>query len=102
MEEENCYLAASAPPLHDVSLVLFDTAMRPEECHLLRWEFVNWSAGRHGIVLIKKGKTKAARRLLPLSPRVSVMLQARCGLPKRRMGTLTTTVSKSNTATRSN
>jgi integrase len=77
MEEENCYLAASAPPLHDVSLVLFDTAMRPEECHLLRWEFVNWSAGRHGIVLIKKGKTKAARRLLPLSPRVSVMLQAR-------------------------
>ena len=77
VEEEQKYLAACNAPLHDVSLVLFDTGMRPEECHLLRWEFVNWSAGRHGMVLIKKGKTKAARRLLPLSPRVSVMLRAR-------------------------
>ena len=77
VEEESRYLAACTPLLHDVSLVLFDTAMRPEECHLLRWEFVNWSAGHSGMVLNKKGKTKAARRLLPLSPRVSMMLQAR-------------------------
>jgi hypothetical protein len=46
--------------LHDVSLVLFDTGMRPEECHRMRWESVNWSAGRHGMVLIEKGKTKSS------------------------------------------
>jgi integrase len=75
--EEAKYLAAASSLLHDVSLVLFDTGMRPEECHRMRWEFVNWDGGRHGVVLVHEGKTEAARRLLPLSARV------RSGLEKR-------------------
>lgn len=75
--EESLYLAAALPLLHDVSVVLFDTGMRPEECHSLRWDNVNWDGGRHGTLLVAKGKTRAARRLLPLSPRVRVLLENR-------------------------
>jgi integrase len=73
-KEEALYLAAALPLLHDVSVILFDTGMRPEECHCLRWENINRDAGRNGVLLITKGKTKAARRVLPLSPRVRVVL----------------------------
>lgn len=76
-KEEALYLAAALPLLHDVSLVLFDTGMRPEECHCLRWESITWDAGRNGVLLITKGKTKAARRVLPLSPRVRLILENR-------------------------
>jgi integrase len=75
--EEALYLAAALPLLHDVSVVLFDTGMRPEECHSLRWDNVNWDGGRNGTVLVAKGKTKAARRVLPLSPRIRVVLENR-------------------------
>jgi integrase len=82
-KEEELYLAAALPLLHDVSLVLFDTGMRPEECHSLRWENINWDGGRNGVLLITKGKTKAARRVLPLSPRVRIMLENRWKLAGR-------------------
>jgi integrase len=75
--EEVLYLAAALPLLHDVSIVLFDTGMRPEECHSLQWDNVNWEGGRNGTVLVAKGKTKAARRMLPMSPRVRVVLENR-------------------------
>jgi hypothetical protein len=63
-KEEALYLAAALPLLHDVSVVLFDTGMRPEESHCLRWENITWDGGRNGVLLITKGKTKAARRVL--------------------------------------
>ena len=65
------------PLLHDVSLVLFDTGMRPEECHCLRWDNINWDGGRNGVLLITEGKTKAARRALPFSPRLRTVLENR-------------------------
>jgi integrase len=76
-KEEALYLTSALPLLHDVSVVLFDTGMRPEECHCLRWENITWDAGRNGVLLIAKGKTKAARRVLPLSPRVRTVLENR-------------------------
>lgn len=76
-KEEALYLAAALPLLHDVSLVLFDAGMRPEECHTLRWDNINWENGRNGVLLITQGKTKAARRALPLSPRVRAVLEKR-------------------------
>jgi integrase len=76
-KEEMLYLAVALPLLHDVSLILFDTGMRPEECHCLRWENINWDGGRNGALLITQGKTKAARRVLPLSPRVRGVLENR-------------------------
>jgi integrase len=75
--EEALYLAAALPLLHDVSVVLFDTGMRPDECHSLRWDNVNWDGGRNGTVLVARGKTKAARRMLPMSTRVRVVLENR-------------------------
>src|SRR5271166_636595 len=76
-KEEALYLAAASPLLHDVSVVLFDTGVRPEECHCLGWENITWDGGRNGVLLIAKGKTKAARRVLPLSPRVRAVLENR-------------------------
>ena len=76
-KEESLYLAAASPLLHDVSVVLFDSGMRPEECHCLRWENLNWQSGRNGALLITKGKTKSARRMLPLSTRLRAVLENR-------------------------
>jgi integrase len=76
-KEEALYLVTALPLLHDVSLMLFDSGMRPEECHYLRWDNINWGGGRNGVLLITEGKTKAARRVLPLSPRVRAMLENR-------------------------
>jgi integrase len=76
-EEEAKYLTAAAPLLAAVSTVLVDTGMRPEECYRLRWESIVWVNGRHGTLQITHGKTKAARRLLPMSVRVRAILEAR-------------------------
>jgi integrase len=76
-KDEQKYLEKAAPLLHDVATVLLDTGMRPDECHHLTWENVNWDAGRFGTILITRGKTKAARRLLPMTPRVRTVLELR-------------------------
>lgn len=76
-KEEQKYLEKAAPLLHDVATVLLDTGMRPEECHHLTWENLNWEGGRHGTIMITRGKTKAARRLLPMTPRVRLVLELR-------------------------
>ena len=51
--------------------------MRPEECYRLRWESIIWVNGRNGTLLVSHGKTKAARRVLPMTPRVRHTLEAR-------------------------
>jgi integrase len=79
-QEEMLYLSAASPLLHDVSVVLFDTGMRPEECHRMCWESVSWLRRRdapYGTIRIAFGKTKAARRTLPMTPRVRQILEVR-------------------------
>lgn len=76
-QEESLYLDAAVSLLHDVSAVLFDTGMRPEECHRMRWEYITWVNGRHGTVRITHGKSKAAKRILPMTPRARQILEAR-------------------------
>jgi integrase len=76
-EEEARYLAAAAEPLASIAAVLADTGLRPDECFRLRWEYVNWVNGRHGSFLVTHGKTAAARRMLPMTPRVRAILEAR-------------------------
>jgi integrase len=76
-EEEAKYLAAASEPLASIATVLVDTGMRPEECFRLRWEHVLWGSGRYGALLVTGGKTASARRLLPMTPRVRAVLQAR-------------------------
>jgi integrase len=76
-EEEARYVSAASPLLADVATVLVDTGMRPEECNRLRWESITWDNGRNGTLLVTHGKTRAARRLLPMTARVRAILQSR-------------------------
>ena len=75
--EEAKYLAAAPEPLASVATVLADTGMRPEECYRLQWEYVTWANGRHGSLFVTHGKTAAARRVLPMTPRVRELLETR-------------------------
>ena len=76
-EEEARYLAAAPEPLASVAVVLTDTGTRPEECFRLRWENVTWLNGRNGALLVVHGKTPAARRVVPMTPRVRTTLESR-------------------------
>jgi integrase len=51
--------------------------MRPEECFRLRWDDLTWVNGRNGAVLVTRGKTASARRVIPMTPRVRVVLESR-------------------------
>src|SRR6185436_17369368 len=71
-EEENKYLGEAEPLLHDVATILLDCGLRPEECFRLKWESV-----RDGCIEIQYGKTDNARRRIPFSKRVAVVVEMR-------------------------
>lgn len=74
--EISIYLAACEQPWRDCALLMLGTAMRPGEVFALRWERVVLSdAG--GMLQIAEGKSKAAKRVLPLVAPVFHMLQSR-------------------------
>lgn len=76
-DEEQRYLAAATPLMADIATVLVDSGMRPEECFRLRWESITWThpQARYGTLQVTHGKTAAARRMIPLSPRVRAILE---------------------------
>jgi integrase len=76
-QEEARYLAVAPERLAVVAAVLVDTGLRPEECFRLRWESITWTNGRFGTLLVTHGKTAAARRVLPMTPRVRRILEGR-------------------------
>jgi len=76
-EEEARYLASANSQLAEIATVLVDTGLRPEECYRLVWDSITWVNGRNGTLLVTHGKTKAARRLLPMTPRVRYILRTR-------------------------
>ena len=78
-KEEARYLAAAPEMLSVVAAVLLDTVLRPEECFRLRWESITWTNGRFGSLIVTHGKTAAARRVLPMTPRVRNILETRWG-----------------------
>jgi integrase len=76
-EEEAKYLAAAPEMLASVATILADTGMRPDECYRLCWENITFANGRNGTLLITHGKTPAARRMLPMTPRVKAIVEKR-------------------------
>jgi integrase len=58
--------------LRDVTTILLDCALRPEECFRLRWQNV-----RDGALHVLFGKTENARRSVPLTPRSAALLEMR-------------------------
>jgi integrase len=77
IDEESRYLAAAHEPLASIASVLVDSGLRPDEAYRMRWESVTWINGRHGTFLVTHGKTAAARRVLPMTPRVRAILENR-------------------------
>ena len=60
--------------LRDVTTVLLDCGLRPEECSRLRWEHI-----RDGAVHVPFGKTENARRTIPLTQRATALIEMRRG-----------------------
>ncbi len=58
--------------LRDVTTILADCGLRPEECFRLRWEHI-----RDGAVHVPFGKTENARRTIPLTQRALAILEMR-------------------------
>jgi integrase len=74
-KREAKYLAAAREPLVSIATVLVDSGMRPEECFKLRWENINLHGERHGWLRVLEGKTRAARRVIPLTKRAHGILE---------------------------
>jgi integrase len=85
-DEEAHYPAAIPEPLASIAVVLADTGIRPEECFRLRWENVIWFNGRNGVLLATRGKTAAARRVIPMTGRVRAVLETRWDNREARRG----------------
>jgi len=77
-EEIAAYLAACPRPWRDVATIILGTGMRPGEVFTLRWERVLLNGGR-GLLQVSEGKSKAAKRILPLVPDVYAVLERRRG-----------------------
>ena len=74
------YLAACPPLLQDVAILLLDSGLRLGEALALQWSNVHLEpAGnaRYGWIHIIEGKTKNARRTVPLAARVGQLLDSR-------------------------
>ena len=72
-EEEYAYLDAAPPLLRMFATTMIDCGLRPDEVYRLRWD-ENYRDGR---IIIHKGKTKAARRSVPVTPRLAALLEMR-------------------------
>jgi integrase len=76
-DEEAKYLEKASPLLGAVVTILIDAGLRPEECFRMRWENVRLLKGRAGALLVPQGKTRSARRAVPMTPRVHDILKHR-------------------------
>jgi integrase len=98
-ETEAKLLALAKQPMKDVLILIQDTGMRPEEVFRIRIENIDWN---QRLIFNPNGKTKAARRYVPISERMADLLMVRCSdkregwlFPSRRAkGGHLTTVAK--------
>ena len=78
--EEEAYLSNAPHLLRDIATIILETGMRPEEVFRMRSENVHFEpAGnaRYGYVHNPFGKTKYARRNIPMTERVRAVLEMR-------------------------
>jgi integrase len=80
-EEQAAYLSKASQPLHDIAKVMLDTGMRPEEVFRIRIENVDF---KQKTIFNPFGKTKAARRIIPLTDDVLSLLQTRAAAAESR------------------
>ncbi len=77
-EQEAAYLAVATPLLRSFATIILDCGLRPEEVYRLRWE----ESYRDGRIVIHWGKSKAARRSIPVTQRVAALLSMQRSLSK--------------------
>ena len=70
------YLAVCDQPWRAAATIILGTGMRPGEVFALRWELVLLN-GHGGLIQVAEGKSRAARRLLPMVPVVYDTLRGR-------------------------
>lgn len=75
---ERDYLEACPPLLHDVAIVSLDSALRLGKALALQWPDVHLEpagSARYGWIQVRDGKTKNARRTVPLAARAGHLLE---------------------------
>ena len=72
LDDEKRLLAAAKRPLDEVLTIMLDSGMRNGEVTRMRWENVHWDGAFY---FNPKGKTRKARRHVPLSERVICLLK---------------------------
>jgi integrase len=73
--EVSLYLNACSQPWRDAATIMLGTGLRPSEVLSLCWERIHLN-GSGGLLQIAEGKSKAARRILPMVPTVHNALKA--------------------------
>ena len=73
-EDQAAYLSEASQPLCDIAEVMLDTGMRPEEVFRMRIENIDF---KQKTIFNPFGKTKAARRTIPMTDDISCLLRAR-------------------------
>jgi integrase len=73
-EEQAAYLAETSQPLHDIAKIILDTGMRPEEVFRMRVENLDF---KQKTIFNPYGKTKAARRTIPMTDDALAVLKPR-------------------------
>lgn len=74
LEEQQKYLTAASQPLRDIATLMLETGMRPEEVYRIRKENIHLE---QGYLYNPYGKTKAAKRKIPLSSVAAEILKKR-------------------------
>src|SRR6516165_12063328 len=81
LEEQAAYLSETSQPLRDIAKIMLDTGMRPEEVFRMRVENIDF---KQKTIFNPFGKTKAARRIIPLTDDVLSLLQTRAAAAESR------------------
>jgi integrase len=83
--QERLYLEMAPPPLQDVATLVLDTGQRIGEALALEWADIHLepaSGAKFGYLHVRDGKSRFARRNVPLTVRVRAMLENRKGQSK--------------------
>ena len=73
-DEQASYLAEASQPLRDIAEIMLDTGMRPEEVFRIKVENIDF---KQMTIFNPFGKTKAARRTIPMTDNVSSLMKRR-------------------------
>lgn len=79
-KDEGIYLGACPQPLQDLAVLMLETGLRIGEALHLEWSDVTIqpiNGARFGFIRIREGKSKNAKRVIPLTDRAAALLRAR-------------------------